>query len=193
MTQRSVGQTPTRRCHRHSFPTGPSMIIVSDPSAEATQPVRTGQYTPAHRRSSPARDDIVRYADARPISVHTEEHNCRSEIDHASGGPCSGMAPTLGAIEVGHQGDAGIPSRRRATRFGPTFHASRTTTVVLSTCCNERSITVNCGTGHPPAGQRQPPGRINRLPGSRRGSIPVTHSITKARVKERPLSAGPCH
>ena len=49
-----------------------NMIIVSRPSAEATQPVSTGRYTPARRRSSAARNDTPRCADAQPISVHTE-------------------------------------------------------------------------------------------------------------------------
>jgi hypothetical protein len=47
------------------------MIIVSEPSAEATQSVRMGRYTPARRRSSAADNDTPSYADARPISVHT--------------------------------------------------------------------------------------------------------------------------
>jgi hypothetical protein len=50
-----------------------NMIIVSEPSAEATQPVRMGRYAPARRRSSAACNDTLRYAVARPISVHTEE------------------------------------------------------------------------------------------------------------------------
>jgi hypothetical protein len=50
-----------------------NMIIVSEPSAEATQPVHTSRYTPARRRSSAARNDTLRYADAQRISVHTEE------------------------------------------------------------------------------------------------------------------------
>jgi hypothetical protein len=47
------------------------MIIVSEPSAKATQPVRTGRYTPARHHSSAARKKTPRYTDARPISVHT--------------------------------------------------------------------------------------------------------------------------
>ena len=96
--------------------------------------------------------------------------------------PPAGLAPgwpSAGRDRGGHQGDAGIPSRRRRrcsrlgaevevvqpsgapprplhlicfrtspptrrdTRFGPTLHASTTTTIVLSACCDERSITVN--------------------------------------------------
>jgi hypothetical protein len=52
---------------------GVNMIIVSKPSAEATQPVRAGRYTSACRRSSAARNDTRRYAEVRRISVHTEE------------------------------------------------------------------------------------------------------------------------
>jgi hypothetical protein len=53
------------------------MIIVSESSAEATQPVRTGRYAPTRRRSSAARSDIPRYGGARLIRVHTEEvHFC---------------------------------------------------------------------------------------------------------------------
>jgi 2-keto-3-deoxy-L-rhamnonate aldolase RhmA len=48
-----------------------NMIIVSESSAKATQPVRTGRYTPTGCRSSAARSDSHRYLDARPISVHT--------------------------------------------------------------------------------------------------------------------------
>jgi hypothetical protein len=57
------------------------MIIVSEPSAEATQPVRTVRYTPACRRSSAALNDIPRDADAVPISVHTEDVK-QSEIGY---------------------------------------------------------------------------------------------------------------
>lgn len=77
-----------------------NMITVSEPSAEVSQPVRTGRYTPARRRTSAARDDTPRYADARPIRVHTEERN-RFKINNpsASGGPRSGMVPLL-AVRV---------------------------------------------------------------------------------------------
>ncbi len=40
-------------------------------TAKATHLGRTGRYTPAHRRSSAARNDAHRHADARTISVHT--------------------------------------------------------------------------------------------------------------------------
>jgi hypothetical protein len=52
---------------------GLSMIIVSDSSADATQPARIGRYTAACSRSSATHDDTHRYTDARPISVHTKE------------------------------------------------------------------------------------------------------------------------
>jgi hypothetical protein len=48
------------------------VIIVSESSAEATRRVRTGRYTPADSRSSAARNETPWYAEARPISVHTE-------------------------------------------------------------------------------------------------------------------------
>ena len=48
------------------------MIIISEPSAKATQLVRTCRSTLARRRASAARGDALRYADAQPISVHTE-------------------------------------------------------------------------------------------------------------------------
>ena len=81
-----------------------NMIIVSGSSAEATQPVRTDRYTPARRRSSAARNDIPRYADARPINVHTEEHH-RSKINSpvlpagSINFPVSG--PSIGRSELG--------------------------------------------------------------------------------------------
>jgi len=52
---------------------GVTMIIVSESSAEATQPVRTGRPIPARSRSSAAHNDTPKHADARPIRVHTEE------------------------------------------------------------------------------------------------------------------------
>jgi hypothetical protein len=50
-----------------------SVIIVSEPSAEATRPVSTGRYIPVRSRSSAAHNDTPRYADVRRIRVHTEE------------------------------------------------------------------------------------------------------------------------
>jgi hypothetical protein len=52
---------------------GSGLIIVSEPSAEATRPVRTGQSAPACSRSSAVRSATPRYAGTRPIRVHTEE------------------------------------------------------------------------------------------------------------------------
>jgi hypothetical protein len=49
-----------------------SVIIVSEPSAEVARRVRTGRSAPVRSRSSAAYNDTPRYADARPISVHTE-------------------------------------------------------------------------------------------------------------------------
>lgn len=53
--------------------TRPHMIIVSEPSAEATQLARTGRCTPARRRSSTACTDALRYVGGPPIRVHAEE------------------------------------------------------------------------------------------------------------------------
>jgi hypothetical protein len=51
---------------------GIAVIIVSEPSANATRRVRTGRFTPARTTSSAARNNTARYAGAPPISVHTE-------------------------------------------------------------------------------------------------------------------------
>ena len=48
------------------------VIIVSEPSAEATRRVRTRRYTLACCRSSAAPNDTPGCADAQPISVHTD-------------------------------------------------------------------------------------------------------------------------
>jgi hypothetical protein len=67
--------------------------------------------------------------------------------------------------------------RRGGYRFSTICPASRTSTVVLSACCNERSIAVNYGTPwyRPSAGQRASPGTVGRFPSSRRGvRFPVT-------------------
>jgi hypothetical protein len=65
---------PAPRVCRWTHPSklGLGMIIVSESSAKATQPVRTGRYTPPRRRSSTAHHDAPRHAKARLISVHTE-------------------------------------------------------------------------------------------------------------------------
>jgi hypothetical protein len=47
------------------------MIIISEPSADATRPVRPDRFAPGRRRSSAARNDTPRHADAQLISVHT--------------------------------------------------------------------------------------------------------------------------
>ena len=52
---------------------GVAVIIVSKSSAEVTLRVRTERCAPVRCRSSAARNDTSRYADARRISVHTEE------------------------------------------------------------------------------------------------------------------------
>jgi hypothetical protein len=49
------------------------MIIISDPSADATCPVRIGRYTPVHSRSSPADNDTPKYTGPQRISVQHEE------------------------------------------------------------------------------------------------------------------------
>jgi hypothetical protein len=92
-----------------------NMIVVSESSAEVTQLGRTRRYTPAGCRSSAARNDTPRYADARPISVHTEEHNL-SKINNPV--PPAGLAP--GWPRAGHEGGgspggAGIPSCGKST------------------------------------------------------------------------------
>jgi len=60
---------------------GSGLIIVSEPSAEAPRPVRTGQSAPACSRSSAVRSATPRYAGTRPIRVYTEAHN-RSKISN---------------------------------------------------------------------------------------------------------------
>jgi hypothetical protein len=77
--RRPTGKSPARELRiGHSQDLGLpasalTMIIVSESSAKATQPVRTGRYTPARLRSSAAPSNTPRYADVLPISVHTEE------------------------------------------------------------------------------------------------------------------------
>ena len=76
--RRPTGKSPARELRiGHSQDLGIpasalTMIIVSESSAKATQPVRTGRYTPARLRSSAAPSNTPRYADVLPISVHTE-------------------------------------------------------------------------------------------------------------------------
>ncbi len=48
-----------------------AVIIVSESSAKVTLRVRTERCAPVRSRGSAALNDTLRYADARPISVHT--------------------------------------------------------------------------------------------------------------------------
>jgi hypothetical protein len=66
-----------------------NMIIISEPSAEATQPVRTGRYLSVGCRGSAAHSDTPSHADAWLISVHTEERN-QSKINSLM--PLAGLA-----------------------------------------------------------------------------------------------------
>ena len=50
-----------------------NMIIVSESSTKATQPVGTGRYTLTHSHSSASHSDTHRHADIKQISVHIEE------------------------------------------------------------------------------------------------------------------------
>ena len=61
-----------------AFQAPPKVIIISESSAEATLLVRTGHYTTARFHSSAAPNNTRRYADAQPISVHTQEVTVRS-------------------------------------------------------------------------------------------------------------------
>jgi hypothetical protein len=73
--QSSADKNP--RAPRNSVPRNAAfrvalnMIVVSESSAEATRPARTGRCAPACCCSSAARDDTPQYSDARQISVHT--------------------------------------------------------------------------------------------------------------------------
>jgi hypothetical protein len=75
-----------------------NMIIVSEPSAKATRPVRTGRYTPARSRSSAAHNGTPRYADARPISVHTNLLDAVGDrgLQHGGEGERSKIRPCTG-------------------------------------------------------------------------------------------------
>jgi hypothetical protein len=80
------------------FQTGTCVIIISESSAEGTQPVRTDRYTPARRRSSAAGNDTPRHADARPVSVHrSAPHRCSRLLKHllTSLEPCPRRAAGL--------------------------------------------------------------------------------------------------
>ena len=113
-------QDARARACRRAQPSGPAlnMIIISEPSANMTQPVRTSRYTPARCRSSAARNDTPRYADARSISVHTEEVNrSRSAVSGLRRASLRDR-PVLGAKVVGHPGRgypvASAPRRSRS-------------------------------------------------------------------------------
>jgi hypothetical protein len=95
---------------RHRW--GDQVIIVSEPSADATRRVRTERPTSARSRSSAPHNDTPWYTDARPISVHTEEHNRIRDQ------PCLRRVLTTGWPQAGREGGgapegAGIPSHRR--------------------------------------------------------------------------------
>jgi hypothetical protein len=100
----SVNRRTTALAKSHS-----QVIIVSEPSAEAARRASTGRSIPTRSRSSAARNDTPKHADARPISVHTEEYNL-SKIN--SPVPPAGLAPGWlqgrARIVVGHQG-SGYP------------------------------------------------------------------------------------
>src|SRR5437763_12191328 len=96
------------------------LIVVSEPSANAAQRCRAGRYPPARNSRSAALNDTSWYADARAISVHTEEVNrSRSAV--------SGLRRALlrdgpgGGTKVGVTRGAGIPSRRHrgVANLGP--------------------------------------------------------------------------
>jgi hypothetical protein len=77
LTQSSADQVP--RVAAHECVTGRSlprlalsMIILSEPSAKATRPVRTDRHAPTHSPSSTVHNDTPGQTDAQPISVHTE-------------------------------------------------------------------------------------------------------------------------
>lgn len=69
-----------------------NMIIVSESSAKAARPVRTGRFTPAYSSSSEAHPDTHQEVDARRISVHTEEVADQDQNLGAPGRPFSGIA-----------------------------------------------------------------------------------------------------
>jgi hypothetical protein len=86
------------------------MIIVSELSAKAAQPVRTDRYTPArHRSSAPAMTlpgSRTHGRSAPKSTIGAETKPCRWGVSLRDG------LPRLGMRVVGHQGGAGIPSRQ---------------------------------------------------------------------------------
>ena len=134
-----------------------SVIIVSKPSAEATQPVRTGRYTPTRRRSSAARNDTHRQADVWPISVYTEVRN-RSEIQ-----PCLRRASFWDGLRAGHEGWG--TRMRRDTRLAPPFMRAQ-----QPPSCRPRAvrpITYGAPRYRPGADQRTSPETVDRFASSR--------------------------
>jgi hypothetical protein len=59
------------------------VIIVSESSAEAARSVRTRRYTPRRRYNSAPHNDTPAYANARLISVHTEDVSAIIQVDLA--------------------------------------------------------------------------------------------------------------
>jgi hypothetical protein len=111
-------------CLPDCFQTPPEMIVVSKSSAEAMRGVRTDRYTPARRPTSAAHHDTPKNANARPISVHTEEVN-RSRSGNL--GPPAGLAP--GWPRAGHE-SGGSPRARVSRR--PILRRANTPRVPLA-------------------------------------------------------------
>lgn len=123
----SVNRRTTALTKPHS-----QVIIVSEPSAEAARRASTGRSIPARSRSSATHNDTPRHADARPISVHTEEHNL-SGINNLV--PPAGLAP-------------GGPHDRVRIRPGRGLRAITTEPLVpqnpSTITCRSSSSTVQC-------------------------------------------------
>lgn len=122
------------------------VIIVSKPSAE---PRDEFAWVDPHRRVAAGQRHATTFPGKRTHnrSAFTPKNtpNQRSTISRLRRASAPGWFQDWTRGVVGYQG-AGIPPTRRDTRFGLTCPASRTTSVVLSACCNEQSITVTCGT-----------------------------------------------
>ncbi len=80
---------------------GLQVIIISEPSAEPARRARTDRSTPARNRSSTAHNDTPRHADARPISLHTEEIMSRPGADPVQIG-CEPQYPTPSNVDQHH-------------------------------------------------------------------------------------------
>jgi hypothetical protein len=170
----------TAPCARPRFSLG-----LQPKSAEVARRSCVDRCALVRSRSSAAHNDTHRYAEAWPISIHTEEHN-QFKINNPvpPAGLAPGWSPALTVITVGrHQvarvsrrvsakGGAGKDEPADATGYPlqPSPFCKGTTTVVLSACCKEGSIVVSCGTSRcsPSAGQRVSPGTVGRFPSSRR-------------------------